>query len=165
MGILMGRAKRERHVKYLTNRAEIVLGNGGVTTVDLEDAYLGALYAWYQDSAGYARTREKLVAGCLLHRTVIKDIAGLQIDHKNRKTLDNRKVNLRMCTHSENMHNRPCLLGGVGYRRDNGKWRARITVNNKIITLGQYATREEALEVRRTATIEYFGEFAFDGVA
>lgn len=37
---------------------------------------------------------------------------------------------------------------GIGERTDNGTWRSRITVNNKVIMIGHFKTKKEALEAR-----------------
>lgn len=43
---------------------------------------------------------------------------------------------------------------GVGQRTDNGKWRARIRLDYRLITLGCYATKKEAVEARNRFIIE-----------
>lgn len=41
-----------------------------------------------------------------LHRLIMNCPEGMVVDHINGDTLDNRKVNLRVCTRSENLLNR-----------------------------------------------------------
>lgn len=41
-----------------------------------------------------------------LHRFLMDSPEGLIVDHINHQTLDNRRENLRVVTHSENMKNR-----------------------------------------------------------
>ena len=48
---------------------------------------------------------------------------------------------------------------GVGFHKQRNKWRARIMVDNKDISLGLYDTIEEAIKARKEAEIKYFGEF------
>lgn len=72
------------------------------------------------------------------------------IDHINRIKTDNRIVNLREVTHSENMRNRGLLktnksgYQGVLWSKLMNRWRACICVNNKIKHIGFYETAEEA---------------------
>ena len=40
------------------------------------------------------------------------------------------------------------------------KWCAQISINNKTKGLGRYDTIEEAIEARKKAAKEYYGEFA-----
>lgn len=68
-----------------------------------------------------------------LHRFITGCPREKVVDHINHDTLDNRKVNLRVCTHFENQQNlRNCKSGIPGvYLRSNGKWVANISKNNK----------------------------------
>jgi hypothetical protein len=66
------------------------------------------------------------------------------IDHKNRNKLDNRITNLRSVTNQENSFNKECK-GHYWYKEKN-KWKACISVNNKLIHLGYFNTADEARE-------------------
>lgn len=74
------------------------------------------------------------------------------IDHIDGDKQNNSFVNLREVTRSENQQNRQLKaqcnsrsgLLGVQWYGPTGKWRAMIRVNNKRISLGYYATPEEA---------------------
>lgn len=87
-----------------------------------------------------------------LHRVLLNPESNMSIDHVNHNGLDNRKSNLKVCTHYENMQNR--LTGsnntsgykGVSYRSRNNKFVSRITINKKRVYLGEYGTLEEAIE-------------------
>lgn len=79
--------------------------------------------------------------------------------------MDNRKVNLRLCSPKENSRNLSLAknnkTGVTGVRKTKyGKWNARITVDRKEIYLGNYDTLEEAAKARKEAEKKYFGEFA-----
>lgn len=90
------------------------------------------------------------------------------VDHINHDKLDNRRENLRTCTHTENMQNKTANSRGVSHfkgvtldsRKKKKKWRATIVVNKKQIYLGMYLTEEEASEAYNNAATKYFGEFA-----
>lgn len=47
---------------------------------------------------------------------------------------------------------------GVFYRKDSGKWRARLNKNGQNIYLGSFDTYEEAVAAREAAELKYYGE-------
>ena len=69
-----------------------------------------------------------------------------QVDHINGNKHDNRIENMRVLTNTQNTQN--VDRNGVSFeRRSEGRgrpWRARIMADGKSISLGYYATREEA---------------------
>lgn len=144
--------------------AEVVLYNKdgnevARTMIDLEHVDTVKNYRWHL-SHGYARNDE---VG-FLHRYIMNLTDDLVIDHINRNPLDNRRDNLRICTQHENCFNR--LVSNrntgkvIGVEKRSNKWIAYINYNYRKIHLGCYNTIEEAIEARRQAEIEYFGEFA-----
>lgn len=116
--------------------------------VDEEDFPLLSRHSWAVSSEGYART----CCGTLylyMHRLVMAPKSDLYIDHINHNRLDNRKLNLREATNSQNQMNRKNKPTGVSFHKLSGKWRARITKNQKEIYLGLFETEEEAILVRK----------------
>ncbi len=85
----------------------------------------------------------------MLHRFIMGAVDGEIIDHINKDTLDNRRENLRFCTHAENMRNSKKRkhskqkYKGVE-KMPSGRFRARIVLNKKHIHIGTYDTPEEA---------------------
>jgi hypothetical protein len=75
-----------------------------------------------------------------------------QVDHINGDHTDNRIANLRDLTNAQNAQNRRRAKSdnstgflGVSYeKRHGGRYRARIMVDGSMISLGYYATAEEA---------------------
>ncbi len=52
---------------------------------------------------------------------------------------------------------------GVFWDNWKEKWKAQITINNNFINLGFYDDFNEAVEIRKKAEIEYFGEYNYIG--
>ena len=83
------------------------------------------------------------------------------VDHINGNGADNRWINLRLATRSENGKNQKrhsnntSGVSGVCWRKDSGSWRVRITVDGEMIRLGSYKDKEEAIRIRRAAEEEY----------
>jgi AP2 domain/HNH endonuclease len=90
------------------------------------------------------------------------------VDHINRKGLDNRKSNLRVCTRSQNAANgkkrtawsASSPLRGVTWHKRARKWHAQIGVNGKRRHLGYFADEIAAARAYDAAAREYFGAFA-----
>jgi HNH endonuclease/AP2 domain len=86
-----------------------------------------------------------------------------QIDHINGDKSDNRLVNLRQATPSQNGHNRGPqinnLSGYKGVHRRGSRWAAQIKVGGRHIRLGTWPTAEEAAAAYDTAVRLFVGEF------
>lgn len=51
---------------------------------------------------------------------------------------------------------------GVHFDKSRNKWMAYITYNNRRIFLGYFNNKEDAIEARIAAEIEYFGDYRND---
>lgn len=107
-----------------------------------------------------------------MHRIVILDFNNIKntqidIDHINHNERDNRKVNLRIATRSQNNQNRTMSkrnksgFVGVFQKRNFSKWTVYLSSNNKRIQLGQYSDFTEAVKARIEAERDYFGNYAY----
>lgn len=100
-----------------------------------------------------------------MHRLIMDAPDNLQVDHINGNRLDNRKVNLRLCSNSFNLGNRGANKNntsgfkGVGASK-HGRFVAKIQVNRKYIHLGYFDTPIEAAHAYNQGAEKYFGEFA-----
>lgn len=136
---------------------------------DIEDiAILNGKY-WYEDDYGYLTTAVKIDGKykyLKFHRLVMNAEKGQYVDHKNRDRTDNRKDNLRICSHLDNDRNRSITKNntsgiiGVGWIKGKNKWRAAIGVKGKTIHLGYFYNKTDAIKARLKAEKTYFGEFA-----
>lgn len=91
---------------------------------------------------------------------------GEKIDHINGNGLDNRRDNIRLATHTQNMRNTKLRKNnktgykGVMWNTRRRKFQTYITVNSKLIYLGQFDLAEEAHKAYCDAAVKYHGEFA-----
>ena len=87
-----------------------------------------------------------------------------QLDHINRIRTDNRIANLREVSHKQNGQNRSKSSNntsghpGTYWLKQNSKWQAGITHNQKNIYLGCFNTIEEALSARKAAEKLYWAD-------
>lgn len=163
-GKLLEKTSREyRNAIILGNYAKLELGiNGknGYALIDISDSWLDK-YKWNISSTGYAVSRidGKLV---FLHRLLMGNIAGKEVDHINRNRLDNRRHNLRVVTHLQNMNNLSLRkdsssgIRGVYRWRDRKKWAAKIVVQGKQYHLGVFPTVEEAGNARNESELKLY---------
>jgi hypothetical protein len=114
---------------------------------------------------GY-RYRAHRLAWFYVHGEWPKD----QLDHRSRVRTDNRLSDLRPVTNSQNQMN-------VGLRRDNTsgvkgvhwnnqfkRWRAVITKDRHVFSLGLFKAFHEAVSARQQAEQKLFGAFAGDAL-
>lgn len=87
-----------------------------------------------------------------------------EIDHENHIRDDNRIKNLRITSKTGNMQNMSKTkantsgITGVYYdgrERIKNKWYAQIVVDKKLVSLGNFFTKEEAIQARHDAEIKY----------
>ena len=134
---------------------------------------------WYLLKSNTARTnyiyspdrKGKVQRTLFLHRLITGASKGYDVDHINGNGLDNRKENLRVCTRSQNKMNiiknsnkisskyKGVYPIGENEKRKQG-WRAAITLDGKMKTIGRYYTEKEAALAYNAYAKEIFGEFA-----
>lgn len=89
-----------------------------------------------------------------------------EIDHRNRNRSDNKWANLRLVTHQQNAMNSSIIRNntsgilGVSFDTQTNLWRASISPNGKMLHLGRFAEKDDAIKARITAEKQYFGEYA-----
>lgn len=112
----------------------------------------------------YHSVRKPKRRNILLHRFILNAPNGIEVDHINLNTLDNRKSNLRLCTHIQNTYNRPSWrknkTGFKGVYKRGNKYQAQIQFERKKRCLGYFHTPEKAYVAYCKAAKKYHGEFA-----
>jgi len=163
---------RKRHCGYAFRR--IPLTQGKYAIVDPEDYERLAGYKWFAarfERGFYALRTGKDSKGrqrnVRMHRVILGEPKGKIIDHINHNGLDNRKSNLRICTMQQNAWNMRKQRGnctsqykGVTWRKDTGKWQARIICNAKKISIGYFDDEKAAAMAYDAKAKELFGEYA-----
>lgn len=100
------------------------------------------------------------------------DPGEMQVDHRDRNRGNNCIDNLRLATNSQNCQNKPAGaqqsnsasgLKGITYHSRLKKWRARVQVSGRRVSLGCYETKEAAAYAMRARREELHGEFANHG--
>ena len=155
----------------------ISLTQGLFALVDGNDYEELTKHKWHANKSGntyYAARRigkwpnQKTI---LMHRVILNTPKGMDTDHQNHYGLDNRKINLRPCTHSQNLANgrkEQCYLGksttslfkGVHWNKNAQKWSAQITCNSKKSFLGYFNDEIEAAKAYDKKAKNLFREFA-----
>ena len=140
---------------------------------DLEDYDKIKDYCWFITDKGYVRSTDlnNNFKPVQFHRIVMGNPDGnYDIDHKHGKSSrnDNRKLNLRIVTRSQNgmnskrAKNNTSGVTGVNWDKRRNKWNARIGVNYVRIHLGNFDNFDDAVKARKEAEEKYFGEYSYD---
>jgi hypothetical protein len=145
----------------------IQLSKGAVTLVDDSNFESLRHFKWHLTNTGRAGRIARIdgkKCTILMHRQILNAQPGEQVDHKNMDPLDNRRDNLRLASFCENQWNR-CRYSnnstgakGVDFRGN--RFRVRIQVHGKSISLGTFVSLELAQQAYAKAASKYHGEFA-----
>lgn len=128
-------------------------------------------HTWY-NTKGYAYRavyipaikNNRMVA---MHREIMGTPNGMDTDHINGNTLDNRRENLRVCTHAENSMNtkksRSALYSkfkGVTYNKRARLFMVQIKFLGKRVYCKYFKTEIEAAKAYNENAPKFFGEYA-----
>lgn len=164
----------------------IKLRNGKSVMVDDGDFEVLSAFKWSEKPRSdgrtsyayrYVRSGDRYVR-ILMHEQILKPVQGFKADHRDGDGLNNTRRNLRPATHRQNLQNqkphqitdpfnpKESKFKGVTYslvhKRDTltKPWRARIRVDGNLLTIGWFATQEEAAMAYNEAATKHFGGFA-----
>lgn len=161
---------KPRTIRIEGDLAYVPLTQGKTAVIDAADVPLVEGRNWFFMAVGYAATwvREKgeKPRQVYMHRVIADTPCELQTDHIDGNGLNNRRMNLRHATKSENMRNKCARADnksgfkGVSWCKANGKWLASIRLHQKSHNLGYHTTPESAHEAYCQAAKKLHGEFA-----
>ena len=153
----------KRFNKYLLQDGFVVgyTKKGETFMVDVEDYERIKSYCWFKVKTGYLMG---FVDGrkILLHRYIMNPCREKVVDHINHDVSDNRKSNLRVCTHQQNSMNKK--VKGYFFNKQKNKWCACVEVKGKRKYLGFFDLEKDAAEARKFLEKKYFGEFAYEAM-
>jgi hypothetical protein len=87
------------------------------------------------------------------------------VDHIDNDRQNNKLINLRFATPQQNQQNRSINKNnksgtkGVSWNKQRNKWTAQIRINGKLIHLGSFLNKEDAINIRIQRAKNEFGEF------
>lgn len=140
-----------------------------VALVDDEDFEDLNQYKWHAAKFGnnFYAMRNIRIDGKRTSIKMHREIMGRKnIDHIDHDGLNNQRSNLRVCTHQENHMNRRANINatsaykGVSFKKQTGRWIAKIHINDKQINIGSFADEVDAARAYNKKAIELFCEFA-----
>lgn len=150
---------------------QVPLDNGEFAIIDAEDAERILPYKWSAqlrpNGKFYARRSEggKII---MMHREIAGTEKGLDTDHWDKDSLNNRRKNLRPCTRSLNSMNRGRQSNnttgykGVTVARDKrkNKYQAQIVINGKQTFIGLFYGPYAAAIAYDEVALATYGDFA-----
>jgi len=153
---------------------QIDFTDGYSATVDSCDLAILIGHNWYLATSRLRSGKVRIVGArstingrlVLMHRFImgVTD-PRILVDHQDHNTLNNRRLNLRICGHSQNQANRLIPVTNTsGYKgvrlTDEGRWMAFIKTKGKQRSLGTFLNKHTAALAYNDAAREIFGEFA-----
>lgn len=137
--------------------------------IDEEDYNLVSRYTWY---LAKRHKNYYVITGSgnnkiLLHRLILNVIErNIHVDHINHDGLDNRKLNLRICSNTENRRNQrkrkntSSKYKGVYWDKSKKKWAVIVTFEKKKYFLGRFNDEIDAAKCYNEFAKKYHKEFA-----
>jgi len=139
----------------------------GYAIIDIEDANRCSSIKWSMTKDCYVTGKfqgKNVQLGRFILGVVDRDI---EVDHRDRNHLDNRRMNLRECTSSQNSmnvgikKNNTSGFKGVCFDATKKKWKASLLADGCVILNKRFNNLIDAVKAYNEAAKIYHGEFAY----
>lgn len=159
---------KRRAIRIEGSIAYVPLTQGYEAVIDADDAIAVGQHNWCAEVRGHTvyAIRSSSSGNIRLHRWMIGAPIGLVADHIDGDGLNNRRANLRVATHSQNLYNQRTNshnasgLKGAFYRPLEKRWQSHIRVAGKTHYLGFFKTPEAAHQAYCEASARFHGAFS-----
>lgn len=152
------RPRKGNEIILKDTHAEIIAGKR-IILVDIADVEKLKLFTWSVNGGSTIEAQTRMDSAIVSMHRFLMNFPSCLVDHINRNTLDNRRNNLRLATHAQNMQNQVTSTGKSKYKgvtvRGN-KWRAHCKGNY----LGEFKSEIEAAMAYDSMARVLYGEFA-----
>jgi len=158
---------------------EIKLNHGYIAFVDDEDFEYLNKFNWSiakRNGVIYVQNNQKINnkwQPVLMHKIILNPPIGFRVDHIDMNGLNNQKINLRLCTSSQNSFNSLKTINKLGFKNikirkrkykneELGEWirfYARIKINGKEVTSKCCEDINEAIIERNELIKKHCKEF------
>lgn len=172
--------KGPNNIRRIGDTIEIELTQGYWTVIDAASYDKVKNYRWYAniDDQGKVRTISNTIINgkkstVILYRIILDAPSGLDVDHKNLDTLDNRVSNIRLATRTQNNCNKWAWgisgLKNIYWKPKENRWRVQVQNESgkytKSFPVSQNLSNKDsqlkrAIEYRNNQLIELHGDFA-----
>lgn len=149
----------------------IQLSKGQVSLVDNEDVDFLSQWSWHASKSWggrlYAR-RPYSGKGVpvYMHRVILNAKPDQSVDHANGNSLDNRRINLRLCEGSQNNANSKLAVNntsgfkGVTFHKASGLWTVHIYHKQAVIACAYFRDKIAAAKFYDEQMTILYGPFA-----
>jgi hypothetical protein len=123
---------------------------------------------WYATRRGGSRERDGF---CVRMSDFLVSVPnGYRVFHRNKNTLDNRRVNLTAVPFYTSIHNQrkkkntTSVYKGVCWNKNSKKWVSAVVSNKKRYWLGSFKSEKEAALAYNKKAEQLYGEFAYQNI-
>jgi len=139
-----------------------------IDTIDVPLIFDKKWYLYKGQRYNYAASKA-ILPQLYLHKFLMNPDDGMDVDHADHDTLNNRRYNLRVCTRSQNQYNSIIPITNtsgakcVCWDKTHKLWVVRIKVDTIPKQIGYFKTFAEAEAAATSARRDLHGDYAHNG--